>query len=81
MSELKVWSRYALNSNLTGMRLADIPNDVVLIFETEPVKHPSGGADSITSQHHYGKGAVVLFADLHIEFIKTKDFNDLRWEP
>jgi len=81
ISELTDRSRYALNSNLTGMRLADIPNDVVLIFETEAGENPYGGADSITSQHHYGKGAVVLFADLHIEFIKAKDFNDLRWEP
>jgi hypothetical protein len=81
MSRLTDWSRYAINSNLTGMRLADIPNDVVLIFETEGGENPYGGADSITSQHHYGKGAVVLFADLHIEFIKAKDFNDLRWKP
>ncbi len=74
-------SSYALNENLTDTPLADIPGNVVLLFETAPGKNPVGGRELITAKHHYGKGAMVLFANLHIEFVKTADFNDLRWQP
>jgi len=81
ISRLKESSRYALNSNLAGARLADIPNDVVLFFETKPDKNPIGNRELITAEHHYGKGCIVLFGDLHIEFVKVEDFNNLRWVP
>jgi len=74
-------SRYALNENLTGMRLPHISNDVVLLFETSPGKNPVGGRDLITAEQHYGRGCIVLFGDLHLGFVRAEDFNDLRWEP
>lgn len=73
--------RYGLNKNLENHRLADLPSDVVLLFETIPGNNPVGAHESITADNHYGKGCIVLFGDLHLGFVKSEDFNDLRWEP
>ena len=80
------YNRYAFNQNLRDICLSEIPGDVVLFFETEipsgrePAKNPVGGCESI-AKHHYDRGAVVMFADLRIEFVKAEDFNNLRWQP
>ncbi|HEW79316.1 MAG TPA: hypothetical protein ENH34_05055 [Phycisphaerales bacterium] len=81
LNELKRRSRYAFNKNLAGKHLAEIPNDIVLFFETEQEEDPVGNSESITGKNHYDRGCVVLFGDLHLEFVKTEDFNDLRWQP
>jgi prepilin-type processing-associated H-X9-DG protein len=74
-------SSYALNRNLTGFRFTDIPKNTVLLFETNFASNPAGGPELISTEHHAGKGCVVLFADLHVEFVQAEDFNDLRWKP
>ncbi|UCC22278.1 MAG: hypothetical protein JSW23_10870 [Planctomycetota bacterium] len=75
------WSDYALNENVAGLRLKDIPNDVVLLFETPVAKNPVGGPALMTTEKHDGKGCIILFGDLHLEFVEPQDFNDLRWKP
>lgn len=74
-------SSYALNESTAGMRLAELPDDVILVFETMPSENPVGGRELITADNHDGKGSVVLLGDLQVAFIKAEDFNDLRWEP
>jgi hypothetical protein len=74
-------SSYALNKDVAKMTLNKIPADVVILFETKAAKDPVGGKELITADNHKGKGCVVLFGDMHIEFIKAEDFNNLRWEP
>jgi len=74
-------SALALNANIVNKRLADVPSDVVLLFGTKPSQNPVGGYPLLTADEHEGKGDVVLFADLHVEFVQTADFNKLRWEP
>jgi hypothetical protein len=73
--------RFALNESLRGFVLKDVPSDVVVLSETEPGVNPVGGRESITPDNHYGMGSLVLFGDLHMEFVKAEDFNDLRWKP
>jgi hypothetical protein len=74
-------SSYALNENLRDLRLEDVSKDTVLMFETMQAKNPAGGKELINTEFHDGKGCVILFADMHVEFVKTDDFNDLRWQP
>jgi hypothetical protein len=74
-------SSYALNESTGSMRLAELPGDVILVFETMPSENPVGGRELITADNHDGKGSIVLFGDLHVAFLKAEDFNDLRWEP
>lgn len=71
---------FAMNSNVGRFRLTDIANDIVLLFETEPGKNRVTTGDDITARH-YGKGCLVLFADLDVEFVKAEDLEDLRWKP
>jgi prepilin-type processing-associated H-X9-DG protein len=40
-----------------------------------------GGPELLTASHHGGKGANILFADGHVEFVLVKDFPKLRWKP
>jgi len=74
-------SSYALNKNVAEMNLDKIPADAVLLFETKAAKDPVGGKELITADNHKGKGGVILFADMHVEFVRVEDFNNLRWKP
>ncbi|MGD0571572.1 MAG: hypothetical protein ABSB11_00970 [Sedimentisphaerales bacterium] len=74
-------SSYALNKNVMGMKLSELPNNIVILFETKAAKNPVGGKELITADNHKGKGGMVLFADMHIAFVRAEDFNNLRWKP
>ena len=74
-------STLALNGNLDSKRLAEFPDDVVLLFGTKIAPNPVGDHTLLTSDNYDGKGAVVLFGGLHVEFVKTSDFSKLRWQP
>jgi hypothetical protein len=74
-------SEFALNANLSKLKLAEVPKDMVFIFETKLARNPAGGAELINPENHPLKGCFVLFADMHIEFVRAEDFNNLRWEP
>jgi hypothetical protein len=72
---------YALNKNVTGMTLSELPSNVVILFETKSAKNPVGSKELIIADNHKGKGGMVLFADRHIAFVRAEDFNNLRWKP
>lgn len=72
---------FAFNANLSELKLAELPKDVVLLFETPLAKNPTGGLELMSMDNHPVKGCFVLFADMHIEFVRAEDFNDLRWKP
>ena len=40
-----------------------------------------GGPEMLTTNHHRGKGCIVLFGDSHVDFIKPEDIPKLRWKP
>jgi len=92
---IKDWDcNFAFNKNLDGLRLDDIPGDVVLLFEADGDWNLDGGPkllETRRTEHGYIK---VLFADQTIRnywfdkeavtFInKDLSFTDkpLRWEP
>jgi len=74
-------SEIAFNANLTGVKLAELPGDVVLLFETNVARNPVGGQELINAGNHPAKGCFVLLGNMHIEFVKQEDFDKLRWKP
>jgi len=77
-------SSYAINRNAAGKRLRDLPADMVLLFEVSPGPrrwNPSGGPESITTEHHRGKGCNVLFAGGSIRIVPAARIHTLRWTP
>jgi hypothetical protein len=75
------FSTVALNARLEGKRLADVPGDVVLLFGTRPARNPVGDSQLLTADEYEAKGTVVLFVDLHVEFVNASRFARLRWGP
>ncbi len=74
-------SSYAINKNLQSTKFEDIPADIVLLFECNLTKNPTGGPELLTSENHKNKGSNIVFGDLHVEFIRTEHFENLRWKP
>jgi hypothetical protein len=74
-------SEYAYNTNISGLKLAELPKSTVLLFETSLAKNPAGGPELMSNNNHPIKGCFVLFADMHVAFIRAEDFNNLRWKP
>ncbi|HIJ71213.1 MAG TPA: hypothetical protein HPP87_07600 [Planctomycetes bacterium] len=64
------------------MKLDELPQDVVLLFETAPGWNEVGGPELLTTKNHKGRGCCILFAgNPEGVFIKTADLDTLRWEP
>ena len=101
---------YAMNVNVAGGNLSQLPPDTVVLFETDyagkdsqqkiPLKEREendslnsddlvregawnqvGDQSILTASHHLGYGCNILFADGHVDFVKKKDFDKLRWKP
>ncbi len=75
------FSTLALNARLADKRLAEVPNDVVLLFGTRPAQNPVGDHRLLSTDECLGKGTVVLFADSHVEFVRAGRFGRLQWGP
>ncbi len=82
-------SSYAINENaitleppiMRGVEEPNTPSDIVLLFESEPGWNQYGGPELLTFQNHNGRGCYIVFSDGHIEFINSKDANNLKWKP
>jgi hypothetical protein len=75
---------FVLNSNLLDKKPSQLSNDVVAIFESNISPRDNiyiGGPNDISTWWHYGRGSLMVFGDGRVEFIKTEDFNNLRWKP
>jgi prepilin-type processing-associated H-X9-DG protein len=70
---------YAMNKNLENFSKGDAPPEMVALFETHPGWNQVGGPEMLTTDNHQGEGCNVLFADNHVEFVKTKDLKKLKW--
>ena len=73
---------YAFNKNLDGMRSAEIPKNVVLIFESDDDWNLSGG-EELLRRRHKGNGDVrsnAVFGDFSIR-ICYDEKEPLRWNP
>ncbi len=69
-------SHYAINANAKP----DSPDDVVLLFETNGGWNQSGGPELLTTENHKGKGCNVLYVGGHVQFVRSKDIDKLRWQ-
>ena len=75
-SERKL-SDYAINKHAVTLG-SDVPDDMVLLFESEPGWNQAGGAELLRQD---GNGGVkILFADNHIETVRIKHVPYLRWK-
>ena len=73
-------SSYAMNEYLDGKKLAELPPDLVLLFECKPGWNKAGGSEILTTEYHYeGEGCNILFADGHVKLIGVDEISELRW--
>jgi len=77
-------SEFVLNSNVLNKELSQLPDNIVVVFESNVPSRDevyTGGPDDISTWWHYGRGSLMVFGDGRVEFVKTEDFNNLRWKP
>lgn len=82
-------SSYAINENAItlktpitlGVAGPNTPPDIVLLFESKPGWNQYGGPELLTFQNHNGRGCYIVFSDGHIEFVSSKEANNLKWKP
>ena len=72
---------YAMNKNIEKLDAGRAPPDMVLLFETHPGWNQTGGPEILTTDNHQGDGCNVLFMDSHVEFVKIRGLDNLRWKP
>jgi hypothetical protein len=71
---------YAINENVAGLPDANLPADMVVLFETEPGWNQHGGREILSVENHQRDGCNVMFNDGSCKFIKTEDVDSLRWK-
>jgi prepilin-type processing-associated H-X9-DG protein len=71
---------YAMNINIEKLNKSS-PPDMVLMFETHPGWNQAGGPEILTTDYHQNEGCNILFADLHVEFVRVPGLKYLRWKP
>jgi prepilin-type processing-associated H-X9-DG protein len=72
-------SSYAININVAGKKVSEVPPDVVLLFETNSGINPAGGPEILITENHQRDGCNILFADGHVKFIKSEELGILHW--
>jgi hypothetical protein len=74
---------FALNENLLNKRFSQVPNNVVVIFESDTSydEDKIGGPDDISTEWHITQGSLIVFGDGKVEFVKIEDVNNLQWKP
>ncbi len=71
---------YALNQNVSDLKLNELPCDIVLCYELDPVPfHPHNQFDLIDQRRHCS-GSNILFANGKIELIEPDMIEKLRWQ-
>ena len=69
---------YAMNENIP-VDIEELPDDLVLLFESVPGWNTVGGADDVVTDRHGKSGANIVFADGHVEFVEVEEIGNLRW--
>lgn len=74
------WCHYAINPNAKPSS----PGDMVLLFETRHGWNQFGGPEILSHENHLEleghKGCNILFNNGHVEFVKPKQFEKLKWK-
>jgi len=71
---------YALNENVMGLRLGELPTDVVVLFDSKPGWNQVGGAGLLAPENHKGKGCNILFGDFTVKFVDRENLGQLKWD-
>lgn len=77
-------STYAININIAGKNLNEIPEDTVMFFEIEGGDIISGGRELFAKKHSSKKhhsGYTIVYANGYTEFVFEENFDKLRWKP
>lgn len=84
-------SNYAFNDRLSGLRLEDVPSDLVLLFEASGGWNLSGGPESLALRHKSGGGqnifgrgiCNILFTNGDVRHYRVENLikEPLCWEP
>ena len=69
---------YAMNENIPA-DANDLPDNLVLLFESAPGWNQIGGPDDIVTDRHGKPGANIAFANGDVDFAKPEDIPTLRW--
>ncbi len=77
-------SSYALNKNVAGQKLSDLPRDTVLLFETTAGWNQVGGPELVTTDNHSlitGAHCNVIFARGRAQHFPSDKIDEFRWKP
>ena len=75
-------SAYTLNKHVAGKKLSNPPDDLVILFETEPGWNQI--ADPLSAKvacYHGDDRCEILFADMHFESVSSDVLPNLKWTP
>ncbi|MGB7748162.1 MAG: hypothetical protein WBN75_12845 [Verrucomicrobiia bacterium] len=71
---------YAMNARLGGIKdRGQIPNDTILLFESDAGWNAAGGSEMTVLRHPYRLN--VAYADGSVMSVNFKDIGKLRWDP
>ncbi|MFW9871277.1 MAG: hypothetical protein ACFFEL_16740 [Candidatus Thorarchaeota archaeon] len=76
----KAQCHYAMNRNVIGLQMSKLPNDIVVLFETEGGWNQVGGPELLTTKNHFGQGCTILFNGRYAMFNRTIQFGQLKWK-
>ena len=76
ISRDKTKRNYALNIN--ALDLSDVPDDMVLLFESGPGWNLIGGKELLVYDDCEG-GCWITFGNLRAEYVMPEDIPNLRW--
>ena len=70
---------YGLNKNLVGLKLSDVPRDIVMLFEIECGRNVVGGPQLLYTGRHNDHGCNIVYTDGIVEWVDAKNLDDLKW--
>ncbi len=76
----KTWA-YAMNEHIVHSKLEDLSPDTVILFEAQTGKNGIAGPEMIDLERNNNRGINVLFADGTVEFVRSENIQQLKFEP
>ena len=71
---------YAINKNIVKYKFEDLPDDIVLFFESDLGWNGVGDKNDVNYNNHDDFTAGIVFADGYITHLNKEAVDKLRWE-
>ena len=71
---------YAMNANLNGKRVSDVPADTVMLFEGQVGWNQTGGVEMWNTAKKHGRGNHVVYVGGFVAFILTDSIEKEKWQ-